>query len=34
MVNEIVVGRLKEDFEKFGTEATGYLGKHIVGEGD
>ncbi|MEM0473225.1 MAG: ATP-binding protein [Candidatus Aenigmatarchaeota archaeon] len=34
MPNEIVVGRLKEDFEKFGSEATAYLGKHIVGKGD
>lgn len=34
MVNEIVVGRLKKDLEKYGIEATGYLGKHIVGKGD
>ncbi|MEM5793338.1 MAG: ATP-binding protein [Candidatus Aenigmatarchaeota archaeon] len=31
---EIVVGRTPKDFEKFGTDCTGYLGKHIVGKGD
>jgi DNA helicase HerA-like ATPase len=34
MANEIVVGRLKEDLEKYGSEATAYLGKHIVGQGE
>ncbi len=34
MPNEIVVGRLKENLEKFGSQATAYLGKHIIGKGD
>ncbi|MCS7135156.1 MAG: ATP-binding protein [Candidatus Aenigmarchaeota archaeon] len=34
MPNEIIVGRLKEDLAKFGTEATAFLGKHIVGRGE
>lgn len=34
MANDIVVGRLKEDTQKYGSEATAYLGKHIVGEGE
>lgn len=34
MANDIVVGRLKEDFQKYGSEATAYLGKHIVGKGE
>ncbi|MEM7825230.1 MAG: ATP-binding protein [Candidatus Aenigmatarchaeota archaeon] len=34
MVYETVVGRLKEDIEKFGSKCSGYLGKHIVGTGE
>lgn len=34
MVYETVVGRIKEDLEKFGIKATGYIGKHIVGTGE
>jgi len=34
MVHEIVVGRRKEDFKKYGKAGTGYIGKHIVGKGD
>jgi len=34
MAIDIVVGRLKEDMEKYGSEATAYLGKHIVGKGE
>lgn len=34
MPYETVVGRTKEDLEKFGTRAAGYLGKHIVGTGE
>jgi DNA helicase HerA-like ATPase len=33
-VYETVVGRTKEDFEKFGTKGVGYIGKHIVGTGE
>ncbi len=29
-----VVGRTKEDLEKFGSKAAGYIGKHIVGVGE
>lgn len=29
-----VVGRIKEDMEKFGTKGVGYIGKHIVGKGE
>ncbi|HKZ45301.1 MAG TPA: ATP-binding protein [archaeon] len=31
---ETVVGRLKEDLAKFGTQAAGYIGRHIVGTGE
>jgi hypothetical protein len=31
---ETVVGRSKKDTRDFGTEATGYIGKHIVGSGE
>jgi len=31
---ETIVGRLKEDKEKFGSSAVGYIGKHIVGTGE
>ena len=31
---DIVAGRIPKDFKKFGTEGTGYIGKHVVGEGD
>jgi len=31
---EIVTGRSPKDLKKFGTEGTGYIGKHIVGRGD
>jgi DNA helicase HerA-like ATPase len=34
MVYETVVGRTKDDFEKIGNQATGYVGKHIVGTGE
>jgi len=34
MVYETVVGRTKEDLEKFGIRASGYIGKHIVGTGE
>jgi DNA helicase HerA-like ATPase len=34
MVYETIVGRLKEDREKFGSKCVGYLGKHIVGTGE
>lgn len=34
MVYETIVGRTKEDLEKFGSVATGYIGKHIVGTGE
>jgi len=34
MPYETIVGRLKEDLEKFGSKATGYIGKHIVGTGE
>lgn len=30
---EIIVGRRKEDLKEFGIECSGYIGKHIVGEG-
>ena len=33
MAHEIVVGRRKEDLEKYGKKGTGYIGKHIVGKG-
>jgi hypothetical protein len=32
-VYEIIVGRRKEDLKEFGIECSGYIGKHIVGEG-
>lgn len=31
---ETVVGRTREDTEKFGTDYSGYIGKHIVGTGE
>lgn len=34
MVYETVVGRMRDDLEKFGTTATGFIGKHIVGTGE
>ncbi len=34
MPYETIVGRTKEDLEKFGTKASGYIGKHIVGTGE
>lgn len=33
-VYETVVGRNKDDQEKFGTKGVGYIGKHIVGTGE
>ncbi len=33
-MNEIIVGRRKEDLEEFGIKCAGYIGKHIVGEGE
>ncbi len=34
MAYETIVGRNKDDFEKFGNKATGFIGKHIVGTGE
>jgi len=34
MPYETVVGRVKEDTEKLGTKAAGFIGKHIVGTGE
>jgi hypothetical protein len=34
MAYETVVGRTREDLDKFGSTATGYIGKHIVGTGE
>lgn len=34
IVTETVVGRSREDFNKFGLSGAGYLGKHIVGTGE
>lgn len=34
MVYETVVGRMRDDLEKFGTKCVGYIGKHIVGTGE
>lgn len=34
MAFETIVGRLKEDLKNYGTEVTGYIGKHIVGSGE
>jgi hypothetical protein len=34
MVYETIVGRMKEDLEKFGNRCVGYIGKHIVGTGE
>jgi hypothetical protein len=33
-MQEIVIGRRKEDLDEYGIKCTGYLGKHIVGEGE
>jgi len=33
-MREIVVGRAEEDLKKYGIKCTGYVGKHIVGEGE
>ena len=33
-MHEIIVGRRKEDLEEYGIKCSGYLGKHIVGEGE
>jgi hypothetical protein len=33
-VYETVVGRIKEDQDKFGTKGVGFIGKHIVGTGE
>ncbi len=34
MITDIVVGRDWEDLEKFGTDGTLFIGRHIVGEGE
>jgi len=34
MVYETIVGRTREDREKFGNKCVGYIGKHIVGTGE
>ena len=34
MAYETIVGRTKEELEKLGNKATGYIGKHIVGTGE
>jgi DNA helicase HerA-like ATPase len=34
MIYATIVGRLREDLKRFGTEAIGYIGKHIVGTGE
>jgi DNA helicase HerA-like ATPase len=34
MVYETIAGRTKEDRERFGSKAVGYIGKHIVGTGE
>lgn len=34
MPYETIVGRTKEELEKLGNKATGYIGKHIVGTGE
>jgi intein/homing endonuclease len=34
MIYETVVGRNKDDLEQYGTKASGYIGKHIVGTGE
>ena len=34
MIFETIVGRNKEDLEKFGKKGIGYIGKHIVGTGE
>ncbi|MEM5766347.1 MAG: ATP-binding protein [Candidatus Aenigmatarchaeota archaeon] len=34
IITETIVGRTREDYEKFGLKATGYIGKHIVGTGE
>jgi hypothetical protein len=33
MAHEIIIGRRKEDLEKYGKRGTGFIGKHIVGKG-
>jgi DNA helicase HerA-like ATPase len=34
MVEKIIVGRDKQDLEKFGDRGTVFIGKHVVGEGE
>lgn len=34
LITETVVGRTKEDLQKFGIQTAGYIGKHIVGTGE
>jgi hypothetical protein len=34
ILTDTIVGRSKEDFEKYGTKGMGYIGKHIVGTGE
>lgn len=34
MAYETIVGRNKDDFEKYQAQAVGYIGKHIVGSGE
>jgi len=33
-VEKIIIGRDKSDLKKFGSEGTGFIGKHIVGKGE
>ncbi len=34
MIHEIVVGRRSDDMEKYGTKATGYIAKNVIGQGE
>lgn len=34
MIYETVIGRTKEDLEKYGLKGAGYVGKHLVGTGE
>ncbi len=34
MAYETVVGRVKDDLDKFGIKASGFIGKHVVGTGE